>query len=482
MLLQPLCEQIPSHVCSHGSEFQDENRSYHPLHGVIGTLHLPTRIGIQGGYQAQTQEHNRVQFRNHTSQEVGDISIEPLTVDGMFWLAVGCLVAPANRIYSLENVQTLALSAEEPEEEDIVASSPNYKGPTSPAVHFDHTANSYDVDSYRNRPWEDQLSPNTYIVPPSTDENNLRTRNYLGPRAFKFTETHDRSEALSSLARSVEPARRNMTIFPLEEVDLSDEEREALQRSSETTYVSSESMWTRLTSAPHPGAWFLNRSDGQILAQALLRLPICPQGYLVNSNKGSVLRTALCGASDSLPQLLVRMVTDIESLALEPADRVELVAAMNQLIARTLKYEYSRAFASSLFRLDEILQRHLHTDGRANDAVGVLMITNAEFRSLIAQSARHITNSVNTSVIVDLADSCLVVPTVMGIMQKFSVDLDVLFPDGGAAEPAITIIYTSLLILSLKASLRITFFETSLDSLPLFAKVTNMKEEVAHLG
>ena len=456
---------------SYGADQHASGRSYIPLHGLIGTIYFPRRRRHD-----ENEEHDRVQFQNHTSLEVGDISMEPLTVDEMFWLAVGCLVAPAKRVYSLENVQPLAYTVgEEDEDEEDDSTIPNSRPPMSPAVRFDTPDSPDDDYDYRGRQWQPHISPNTYIIPSPIEGRAGRTERTiagswdpLGPRGFKFTETYERSDALSSLARSVEPANHDVKVFSLEEVELSEEEQTTLQHDSEATYVPLSSPWIRLAGGSNGRAWFLNRSDGQILAQALLNLPLCPQGYLINGNTEAVLRKTLCAASEALPQLLVRMITDIDSLVVEPADRNELLTAMDHLLARTLNYKYNRVFASLLFRLDEVLIRNLHPDKRANDAIGVLMITNPEFRSLIAQSLRHIPMTAGTSVTVDLAKSCLVMPTVMGVLQEFAIDFDSLFPGTDPRAPAITITYTMLLILSLRASLRSTFFETSVDSLPLF--------------
>lgn len=450
-------------------EFEQDGRTYWLLHGLIGTMYLAQRS------RHLDDQHDRVQYRNHTPQEIGDLSIEPLAIDDLFWLAVGCLVAPRRRIYSLENVQALPYLVDEEEEQDE-EESPRRRPPVSPVVRFDIEDDPYD-------PWEGEarrspISPTAYVVPSSSTKD----RYTFGPRGFKFTENSERMETLGGLARSVEALEQEVTVFSLEEIELSDDEKEMLQQDSETTYVSSESPWIRLGPGTHSGAWFLKRGDGQTLTQALLSLPLCPQGYLISGNKDSVLRTMLCAASEALPQLLVRMAHDMECLVLEPADRNELVVAIEQLLARTLQYEYNRRFASALFNLDVVLQRLQHPDIRANHAVGVLMITNPEFRALIAQSARHIPASVNTSVVVDVENGCLTIPTVMGIMQKFAIDFDAVMHENDRQDTPITLSYTMLMILSLKASLRSTFFETSLDSLPLFEKVMSMKDQIAYVG
>ncbi|KAL8937260.1 MAG: hypothetical protein Q9211_003776 [Gyalolechia sp. 1 TL-2023] len=401
---------------------------------------------------------------------MGDLSVEPLAVDDLFWLAVGCLVAPRRRVYSLENVQPLGYEEAESEGEEDTES-----GDWEPR--HGHLANWA-------RERESGNPMNTYVVPsptmvPEEVYATRKARDIDAPRGCRFTENHERIESLSGLARSVEPSGHKVQVFSLEEVELSDDEMEMLQYSSQSTYVSSQSPWVRLGST---GGWFLNRSDAQILAHALLSLPPCPQGYLINGNTNSMLRMTLCAAADALPQLLVRMSKDIESLELEPTDRNELGARMERLLARIIGYGYNRHFASALFHLDVVLQSLQHPNKRANYSIGVLMITNPEFRELIAQAARQIPAAVNTSIIVDVANGCLVMPTVMGIMQRFSIDFDAVFRESEGQDTSITLSYTMVMILSLTAALRSTFFRTSPDSLPLFGVVMKMKEKVAYIG
>jgi hypothetical protein len=135
----------------------------------------------------------------------------------------------------------------------------------------------------------------------------------------------------------------------------------------------------------------------------------------------------------------------------------------------------------AIFDLDKALVSLLHRDKYVNDAVGVLMLTNSEFRAMITQSARHIPEVATKTLNLDLGIGALLVPAVMGYIQEFPVEFPALYPGEEARAGIIAVPYPQLMFACLKACVRSTFLETSLDSLPLFKAVTNMRP-VVHMG
>ncbi|GAB1312575.1 hypothetical protein MFIFM68171_02785 [Madurella fahalii] len=113
-------------------------------------------------------------------------------------------------------------------------------------------------------------------------------------------------------------------------------------------------------------------------------------------------------------------------------------------------------------------------NGAVNASVGIIMLTSAEFRDTIARIARLIPESKDKSVKLESGFgtlmSYLVIPSLMGLNQRFPVDLTVLYPGNTEVMNigVFSISSTQLLLAALRACLRSAFLETSLDSTPLF--------------
>jgi hypothetical protein len=272
----------------------------------------------------------------------------------------------------------------------------------------------------------------------------------------------------------------------LEEVELVPATVSELKGFAGVTYVPATSHWVRMgDDSPVPpgysGAWFLQRADAQLLAKVLLELDLHAQGYLVGGNKKSRCRQTLCNAAESLPQLLGRLIQHIELLGLQKEDERTLLTALEKMMTLTLRVEYSRAMSAAIFELDQALHNLAHPNPKVDIIIGVLMITNAEFRSMIAQSARHLDISINSGVDVDFGAGSLNIQAVFGIMQPFPFDLDVLFPNEIVEHNIVRVKYSAVILSALKASLRSAFLVTSMDSLPLFELVMS-SDGLVHFG
>ncbi|KAF2115757.1 hypothetical protein BDV96DRAFT_659036 [Lophiotrema nucula] len=453
--------------------YSTSGTKYKTLHGITGVIHFGTEM--PGAAQSE-KDTKRLYFTSHTSQEIGEVTKEPMDIGHMFWLAVGCLPAPGSKVFSLDDVHSIAVQ-EEPQ------ALPPTPSPVSPGVRF---SGIQDDDS----DWEGGMgnpampewgiiSPNTYVVPTSSPTATLS--GYYESRAFQFSPINDRAEALTEVAGSINIDDKSERIYSLEEVELTDEILTELKNASDTTYVPLSIPWVRLDPETRTQGWFLKRDDAQLLAQALLAIPMSPHGYLVSANKRSRCRGLLCQAAQSLPQLLARLVYSFQSLGLDGNGADTLLQMMGNMYAKTERLEKTRSFYEVIFKLDEGLSSVLHPDPRVNDAIGVLMITNEEFRALIAQSARHIDESVDTTLEFDVANGTLNVPAVMGFIQRFPVEIAVLYPELRRDDGPITITLRELMFAALKARVRGAVLETSLDSLPLFKAFFDLAR-VVHLG
>lgn len=107
------------------------------------------------------------------------------------------------------------------------------------------------------------------------------------------------------------------------------------------------------------------------------------------------------------------------------------------------------------------------------------MLTSAEFRDIIAQSARLIPQSKDKVVGLALGRFyTLNIPSSMGVVQKFHLDRNILSPEQNVCNEEVQIKYHDLLFAALKACLRSALLETSLDSTDLFEAFLKMGETV----
>jgi hypothetical protein len=140
------------------------------------------------------------------------------------------------------------------------------------------------------------------------------------------------------------------------------------------------------------------------------------------------------------------------------------------------------AIFRALAELDSALESILPADTVVATAVGVLMLTSAEFWSIVSQSECHIAVSANNEFdLVFEPFPTLAIPSIMGITQQFPIDLGVLFPGKHLEGRTVKIRYPELMFAVLKACLRNAVLEIGLDSGPLFDAFVNMSDKVCQL-
>ena len=464
------------------------------FHGIIGAL--CARSSYSSGSDC-------VHLDTHELDEIGDIGSEKLRLDQLFWLAVGCITFMDGRVFSLENVQSIAIEDEEDEEpeqedEDEDGHSSNYRNsyaqaPKSPTVvHWeDDTAYRPRYHQSRQYSWDHQhVSPTSYI--PVVAETPRSALKYTtGVRGFKFSPTEQRNESFYEIVQALKVEQPSTVVMSLEEIALSAEERAQLDNFANATYPPCDSEWVRLSEADKSrstasSSWFLKRSDAQVLAQGLLTLPICQKGYLFGAAQSSLCRTFLCSAAPNIPHLLTYLIFYFDHLQIPPESKQSLQDAMKALLKHMQKFEYSRSFMTAIHETDEALRRVLPPNEKVVVGIGVLTFSNQEFRDLINLSVRRLPQSIQQSVQIDLTNPALVVKAVFGAEQRFPIDLAALFPEHSTSTAtdtmsgpnAVGVSFTHLVLIVLKASLRSAFLKTSLNSLPLFEQFAKMDEVV----
>ncbi|KAH7471345.1 hypothetical protein FOMA001_g13595 [Fusarium oxysporum f. sp. matthiolae] len=454
---------------------------YEQISGIFGTLYTSV-----GSYRHSATIH----FDMHDKEEIGSLDTDRLPIDQLFWLAVGCIPSANGQVFGLENVQFVATENDE-NEESVVPSILQIPGPVTPgAVRWDDQDDEYSARPARHAVhFSATITPATYVpavnVPATIESPNYSYSRSWGVRAFKFSPTHARVESLQEVAKALGVEQQGKTVLSLEEIALTDDERRDLEYLGTVTYPPSEYDWARLTSADKFGtsgsAWYLRRSDGQVLANALLELPICRKGYLFHRSKTSKCREFLCLAATMLPRLLINIIYHFDLLVLDENVRPSLLAAVNRMNLKLQRYEYTRDFMTTICELDEILEGIVPSDKRITNGVGVLILCHEEFRDLITLAVRRMAQSISRTVQIDLENPAIVIKAVLGAEQRFPIDMNILFPDFLPEQQSIEITFTTLITIALKASLRSSFLKTSLNSLPLLERVVEM-DDIIYIG
>ena len=105
--------------------------------------------------------------------------------------------------------------------------------------------------------------------------------------------------------------------------------------------------------------WYLRQDDAQVLAQSLLRLPICREGYLFSANKAFLCCGLLSSAAPNAPHLLNYIIRNFGDLKNPDASRPSLLTVMQEMYRRMHNHQYSRGFMDTIYEMDAVLQNAL---------------------------------------------------------------------------------------------------------------------------
>ncbi|KAL1615580.1 hypothetical protein SLS56_011767 [Neofusicoccum ribis] len=242
------------------------------------------------------------------------------------------------------------------------------------------------------------------------------------------------------------------TVFGLEEVPLDSPEAST-----------PADTWVTLPGSSPDAApeWQLRRSDAQFLARRLLGLSWNAEGYLFGRHRATRLWRFLSAAAAELPGLLERARQHVELLGEGEADRARLRDVLDHALPASDRQLLDRAgtaaLVAALAAFDVRLAR-AKPESVVAELVGVLVLTDAEFRALVAQSSRHLgavaaaaassTAAANTPaapgvaspvaganvVTFDRRASAVLVPSAFGVRQAFAVDLERLYHANGTTQ------------------------------------------------
>lgn len=450
------------------------------LSGVVGTMDF--RPGRWDPTDENGRKKDKVRLELHDQEEIGDLSTEVLGIDDLFWLAVGCIPSPDNRVFSLEDPRLITPTAASDDRDDINLKTDVQRYRESGLV------DDFSGSDLSSSSTDSQLSERYDPVYITQQDRGAPTQKRLrsGPRLFRFDPIADRASWLVEVATIVGAERNGLTTLTLAEVEVTEQQRTLLEQDSYVTYVPTARDWVRpgheadSHSARTASVWFLERDSAQKIAWALVQMPLCAHGYLIYKPRRSICRDLLVAASQTLPRLVARIAYGIDRLHLPDGTRQELLKALTLLWRHTENFEYSRSFSLHIWALDKLLDDCINNDELVKTSVQIITLTSPEFRDIISQSVRMLDECINSKIHLNLDDATLNVPAVFGIVKKFPVDRGLLVESAGRALPpgVLEIDYTVLILLALKATIRSSFLETSLDSTPLFEKVMAMSDVV----
>jgi hypothetical protein len=461
--------------------------TYRPLYGLTGIFFFPSTSGEEND---DTTDH--LFFSRHKAKRVGQLNQESLGIDMLFWLSVGCLPI-GDTIICLTDVRDVHVLPEptRPQRAPVRYDErprnldSRFKPPRIVGFGIDTSSDESSEDIFpsnsdaRFRPYD-----SAYIAEQPNDPSSNRSVDVEGLRVFHLSPWNDRQDRLSDFSSIVYAERTSNKVISLREVALSEADANNIISGNEGTYIARDLPWIRLNTFGSVPQRLLRRSDGQLFAMALLELELCPYGYLI-SKEPSWSEPLLRAAANSLPQLLVRVLWNIDSSYghLNFDERNHLHEAM-RVVHHMDQISSTRRYFDTIYTLDKALGNAIKPNSLkgqiANISLGCVMLTSPEFQSIISQSARLLSEGFNGTIEFDLEKSVIKVHTVMNFVSQFPVDFDVLFPRAEDIDRTGTVQMSlaDVLLICQRAALRSMALIEYLDSGPLFKAVSRLSKKV----
>jgi hypothetical protein len=431
------------------------------LRGLTGRMRCYSRQG-----------HGTVNFVAHKQSCIGGLSEDVLDVATLFWLSIGCLPLAGGRVFYLGDVQYPT----RPQHSEPVTEQPQYRDVAPSDPFRGHSDDNNDLVMFDSHDMSQvPVLYQSYSPRPSVED----LPHFYEPRFWSSMVIEDRLLDFVEIADALK-AEQNIIKLSLTDMAVASDDTAALREDAERTFIPCHRPWVRL-GPPVPkespfSAFFLDRTSAQLLARAMLQLPICSQGYLIHNPPGSASRDMLVEACNLLPRTLYFLIVHFDLIKpLIPHWELDdtILPNLVKLFRMTSDYSYSRNFASALYDLDNALIETVNRDPDVHLFVQVLTVTSPEFRSLISQSLRDPEACLPGKITFDAETATIAIGTVMGAVKRLPIDLDVLLdnPQRFVRSEVTELRYVEVLLLLLKACLRSTFLKTSLDSTPLFDDV-----------
>ncbi|KAK8085374.1 hypothetical protein PG997_006645 [Apiospora hydei] len=425
--------------------------TYKSIYGLNGTLFTSSQN------QRDTEHQSRVFFSRHRADRTGQLSQDKYGIDMLFWMAVGCLPANSGVVICLADVQDVpVLRTQRNQHVEIIGPSS-----TMPPLGL-YTRPLQTRQGYAQfETWDDEdSSAESSEAATIYKEHHLKRKHarYVAqrpgdpppatpiaayhPRAFQLVPWDERSSELARFAAVIQADTAKLQVLSFRETALTEESLRAIREATHGYEMDRGSDWLHLGDAR-----YINRSDGQLIAHALLSMDLSPHGYLM-SLEWSYCRSIFCRPAQVLPQLLFLALSNVDALGLSDELKERLEIAMSRFYDLCRPASRTRMYFDALYQLDAALQ--------------------------------EATQEMGGSIIVDLGAGFIEVPTVLNFIAKFPIEVGVLFADVDVIDRSgsVRLPLGCVALVFLRAALRSAMLHSALDSEPLFKAVTKLDRSV----
>ncbi|KAK2607689.1 hypothetical protein N8I77_006350 [Diaporthe amygdali] len=218
---------------------------------------------------------------------------------------------------------------------------------------------------------------------------------------------------------------------------------------------------------------FITRASAQLFALGILHLPWSQNNYIVGRVlESNIVRNLLFEAAPACIRFLLRLQRMPSILRLSQTREDNFLEAAKKVLKpdEDIPGLYKPEL-SGLYELDEILSSMQHRTMEVSLMIGVLVLTNTEYRELIYQSVRQVSSTTSNlpkvDTEMDFEKGHVTVPGAFGIEHIFMVDLDCLLEDlpnhQRSQSRTIKVDFATVLLAALKAYIRSLMLENCID-------------------
>lgn len=430
--------------------------------------------GITGSIQFREGTIREALYTPQSQNDIGDIIAEHISLREMFLMAIGCIPTGSEECYWLadsfltfeENEEAVSNPSDDPDD------GPYLNRPTHITRIQAMVDNSSELGELADLPEADEM------------------------RALELTVISELDPRLERLAKPFGALPAREKIKALGVVRLDRETLSSLKHLSDATYLPATADWIRIPRGkPSYNRYsdvkeYIRRRDGQTLALALLNIKWHPEGYIIggtSSQSRSIRLLTSAGKASDFILFITRLQLGVDTLGLTLIqkrsffDSAKNVKDQLNITKKWYKERKSRSLMQALYLFQQNIKNLVHRSSRANQMIGILMITNAEFFALVLESARFLETAGTMPIDIDLTAGTIKVLSGFGVTRTFVVDIDILPPGpNGASTPdaKATILHTHVLMASLEACLTSVMLNCSFDADRFVSEVLDCAEVV----
>lgn len=413
------------------------------LYGITGVFAFSATVPFPGEPLLQT-----VKFDLNTTQESHENHISP---KDMFLMAMGFLKTSQSHYVSLMELSGMS---EEMNDED--------------------SASSLSGGRPRYRRYSDSIDVERVVV----QERGTRVRR---------EESMAKVYRLSNVELGQDIRQLGLAFLETDHIDTfslvpvaPDRASSMLRDVSQWTKVPADADWIRVPGLESYEEIYLERIAAQKLAYGLLCLRWHPQRYLLDpGDRTGVGMKIFAAAADALPNFVFRLRDVIEWLNPSQADKRKLSSALGTVHTRLEAGASARLFTAAQ-DLDTILGE-LGSRGDQTyigQIIGILAITNSEFRDLVYDSLRSLQETASSTISLDMPSATLKVPKAFGVMQHFYVDWQEMFPEEVRNHETLSVSYTQIVLATTQSLVKCEMLRCCPDSKPLIDTVMKLGDVV----